>query len=301
MPVWSLIILATLGLVLLIVISGAVLFLWRRWHRSLPTVTIAGGATQMIQTSATLNGSVTGTGGENPLVHIYWGRADAGENPANWEHDENLGARAVGQFNRPIANLMPNTPYFYRVSAWNSRGRVWGPVSSFTTQPAPEPTLEELVQQLTTAADQQVRGQHLVELTPIPAPEVIISPHEVQQLVAFANAVAQAYRDAQLSLRGAQELRRLAQGVERTRQDIERMNDEAVETGSQAYTILGLPSPLERDLRIRELEAEVAEKNRQVNDLNRRLEEAQNGMDKGSAELNKAMASLEDVLPPQET
>lgn len=97
-------------------------------------------ATSITQNSATLNGEVTATGGQNPTVRIYWGTTDGGTNPAGWQHVENLGVRGVGSFSAPISGLTPATPYYFRAYAWNSAGGTWASATASFTTANPPPT-----------------------------------------------------------------------------------------------------------------------------------------------------------------
>ena len=89
-----------------------------------PTVTNLP-ASHITSTSARLNGEITDTGGQDPTVHIYWGDNDGGTTPGNWDHDENLGTKGAGSFYTDIANLDPETTYYYRCYATNSGGEDW--------------------------------------------------------------------------------------------------------------------------------------------------------------------------------
>ncbi len=92
------------------------------------------GASCITAESARLYGELVSTGGENPAVHIFWGRNDGGTAPEIWEQDINLGLRASGIFYADISNLLMNTTYYYRFYAVNSGGGFWSPsTASFTT------------------------------------------------------------------------------------------------------------------------------------------------------------------------
>jgi hypothetical protein len=104
---------------------------------SAPTVTNASGATVITNTAARLNGEVTSTGGENPVVHVYWGPTDGGTTPGSWAHDVNLGAKGTGSFYTDISGLSASTTYFYRCYAKNSAvDGDWADSSSSFTTPA---------------------------------------------------------------------------------------------------------------------------------------------------------------------
>lgn len=88
--------------------------------------------------TATLNGEVTSTGGENPTVRIYWGTSDGGTNPAGWQHVQNLGTRPLGTFFAAVSSLIPATTYYFRCYAQNSAASMWATTTArFTTNNAP--------------------------------------------------------------------------------------------------------------------------------------------------------------------
>lgn len=105
-----------------------------------PTITISA-ATNVEATTATLNGSVTATGGENPTVTVYWGTTNGGTNPASWQ---NSGAptspgqpQGVASFYKNVGSLATGTTYYFSAKATNSGGTGWPAASlSFLTKPA---------------------------------------------------------------------------------------------------------------------------------------------------------------------
>jgi hypothetical protein len=104
---------------------------------SAPTVANAA-AGNIADTSARLNGNLTATGGENPVVHVYWGPTDGGTTAGNWAHDANLGLQSSGAFFTDITGLTSSTIYFYRAYAVNSGGGTWaGSSATFTTAATP--------------------------------------------------------------------------------------------------------------------------------------------------------------------
>lgn len=110
-------------------------FMFEEWGGppvTAPTV-IAKPATSVEVTTARSNGEVTDNGGENPTVHIYWGTSDGETTPGNWDHDENLGVKAVGTFYKDISGLTRGTKYYYRCYAENSGGSAWSNAVEFTT------------------------------------------------------------------------------------------------------------------------------------------------------------------------
>ena len=110
---------------------------------AVPTVTTntAGGVTS---SSATLNGNITATGGQNAdLRGFEWGTTsgsypngctDAG---VNCEGTSGSYAYGVGVFSKAVTGLSPSTTYYFRAKARNSAGWGRGSEMSFTTPAIP--------------------------------------------------------------------------------------------------------------------------------------------------------------------
>jgi hypothetical protein len=101
---------------------------WSTVTISAPTVTNSA-ASNIKQTSATLNGAITDTGNENPTVIIYWGPSDGGQIYTNWANSVNLGTKGQVAFSTDIGGLSPNTDYWYNCFASNSAGGNWAGTS----------------------------------------------------------------------------------------------------------------------------------------------------------------------------
>ena len=80
-------------------------------------------------TLAELNGEVTSTGGEPPLVTIYFGVVDGGTNPQSWNQSISIGAQS-GAYTREAVGLSNGTTYFFRSFSTNSGGSDWAPTSA---------------------------------------------------------------------------------------------------------------------------------------------------------------------------
>ena len=93
-----------------------------------PTITISA-ASSVTDTTATLNGNVTVTGGENPTVTTYWGNNDALQVAGDW--DNNSAPTSPGQpqgvaaFTKDVTGLTTNTRYWFSAKATNSAGTGW--------------------------------------------------------------------------------------------------------------------------------------------------------------------------------
>jgi len=105
-----------------------------------PAVTVSS-ATDITNTTATLNGEVTDTGGEIPSVTLYYGDDDAGEVAGSWDHSVSMGIQS-STFSTDIINLTAGTTYYYRAFANNPTGSDWSDVTSFATTNTIEITLD---------------------------------------------------------------------------------------------------------------------------------------------------------------
>jgi len=94
-------------------------------------------AAYITSSSARLGGQVTRTGGEDPIVYLYWGEDDAATNPQRWDHVIDLGRRAVGPVHVDLRDLDASTEYYYRLHAANPAGGQWADrTESFQTHGA---------------------------------------------------------------------------------------------------------------------------------------------------------------------
>jgi hypothetical protein len=110
---------------------------------SLPTVTNSP-ATGIQAKAATLGGRVVDSGGEAPVVTIFFGPSNGGTNAAAWAQSISLGVQS-GIFTRTITGLVQNATYYFASRAVNSAGTVWGtPSLMFTTLTATLPTIVNL-------------------------------------------------------------------------------------------------------------------------------------------------------------
>ncbi|MBO94294.1 MAG: hypothetical protein CMI32_05275, partial [Opitutales bacterium] len=118
--------------------------------------------TPMTATSATFNGNVTTTGGEAPVVRIYYGTAAVGTNPNAWDHLLDIGQKGQGTFGQVVGDLAPGTTYYYRMRAYNSAAPdgVWAPPpsQSFTTSVSTLPVVANGVVSDTTDSSATLKG-----------------------------------------------------------------------------------------------------------------------------------------------
>jgi len=102
-------------------------------YASVSTVTLSA-ATDKTTAAATLNGNITATGGDNPVVTVYWGTTDHAGTTAGWDHSAVLGSQGVAGFEKSLESLSPGTTYYFTASATNSAGTSWPAASlNFTT------------------------------------------------------------------------------------------------------------------------------------------------------------------------
>ena len=95
------------------------------------------------ETSATLNGDITNTGGENADERGFeWGTSLGGPYPNSWTEPGSFG---TGVFSHTVSGLNSGTMYYFRAKANNSVGWGYGEEKSFVTAspPPPPPTCEE--------------------------------------------------------------------------------------------------------------------------------------------------------------
>ena len=95
-------------------------------------------ATHVGAFSAWLEGQVTDTGNDPPLVTVYYGTTDGGTDPGNWADSIDVGVQS-GVFIAAPNDLDPETPYYFSAYAQNAVGGAWAaPSLSFeTTSPPP--------------------------------------------------------------------------------------------------------------------------------------------------------------------
>ena len=102
-------------------------------------------ATNVLTTTATLNGQVTNTGYENPTVTVYWGNEDGGTTPASWDFNSAPTSPAqpqgVAAFYKDVNSLLPSTLYYFTARGVNSGGTGWATTKNFTTLSACSPSI----------------------------------------------------------------------------------------------------------------------------------------------------------------
>jgi hypothetical protein len=91
-------------------------------------------ASEVKPEAAILSGNVGSTGGDAPVVTIYYGPAVGGTTPGAWAQSVALPGVQSGLFAQAVSGLMTNTTYYYSAQASNAAGTIWGaPVQSFFT------------------------------------------------------------------------------------------------------------------------------------------------------------------------
>lgn len=118
-------------------------------------------ATAIGTTTATLPVTVTSTGGNAPVVTVFYGTTDGGTNSAAWAASASLGTQ-TGSATANVTGLAPGTTYYFRARAINTAGTSWTAASgSFTTVPVTPPTITNLAPQSFTGTTATLQGQVL--------------------------------------------------------------------------------------------------------------------------------------------
>jgi hypothetical protein len=96
-------------------------------------------ATNVLTTSACLNGNLTGTNGAPTYVWVYWDTNNWTTNAASWAYTNAFtGPQPQGALTYPATGLSLNTTYWFTYFASNSFGTTWAqPSRSFVTAGAP--------------------------------------------------------------------------------------------------------------------------------------------------------------------
>lgn len=90
-------------------------------------------ATNVTGTAAKVGGEVTESGGDPPVVTLFWGDNDGGTNAGSWDNSVDLGIRSGG-FSSELTGLNPLTTYYFRSRAVNGGAEVWtSSTETFTT------------------------------------------------------------------------------------------------------------------------------------------------------------------------
>ncbi|MGC6566055.1 MAG: lamin tail domain-containing protein [Akkermansiaceae bacterium] len=123
-----------------------------------PASITQGSAINVTADSASLPATVTDTGGDNPVVTVFYGTSDGGSNSGSWDSSESLGTIS-GSATAELGGLAPATTYFFRFRAVNEGGISWtGGTSSFTTTSVTAPTIENRSVGSLTAFSAALRG-----------------------------------------------------------------------------------------------------------------------------------------------
>jgi hypothetical protein len=118
-------------------------------HYIIPPTVTTQAATSVEETTATLNGNITATGGVNPTVRGFDWDVDSGEPYASaWTE---TGSYGTGAFTYASGTFIKGTVYYYRAKAQNTGGWSYGSEVQFLTKPDEPNTFTA------TAGNQQVQ------------------------------------------------------------------------------------------------------------------------------------------------
>jgi len=96
----------------------------------------ADGATDIEQSSATLNGNLIYTGSRATTVKVFWGTNDGGTNAAAWANTNTFAdVTEATSFSTNVSSLTPGYPHFYRFYMTNSAAEVWAQESALFQVP----------------------------------------------------------------------------------------------------------------------------------------------------------------------
>lgn len=107
-----------------------------------PPTVVTNAATSVEETSATMSGNITVTGGSNATIRGFQYDTDSGAPYANDWHEH--GDYGVGEFTSALAGLTEGEAYYYRAYATNVAGTTYGAEQKFLTKPL-EPTAFDVV------------------------------------------------------------------------------------------------------------------------------------------------------------
>jgi uncharacterized repeat protein (TIGR03806 family) len=142
-PIWLGTTPTNAGFYSVVTLANAIVLHYSPAATNLPVVTNLP-ASNIMGTSATLNGQLVSSGGQYPVVRIYYGTTDGGMNPAAWTSSINLRLQ-IGTFAAAISNLNASAIYYFTASASNSVGVAWSAASkNFNTLVVSAPVVTNL-------------------------------------------------------------------------------------------------------------------------------------------------------------
>jgi hypothetical protein len=110
--------------------DGLIIIIYTPSQTSAPTVTTDSASS--VTTFATLQGTITSAGGENPSTRGFaWGTSPTLQNSGVVATTTESGSFGTGLFSKVISGLTVGTTYYFRAYAFNSVGTGFGAIQSF--------------------------------------------------------------------------------------------------------------------------------------------------------------------------
>jgi hypothetical protein len=94
-------------------------------------------ASDIENTSVTVNGGLLDDGELPTTVYLFWGTSNKGTNSFTWPNTNALGQCVTGPLSTSLTNLLQNKKYYCTFYATNACGYDWTKVANFTTKGQP--------------------------------------------------------------------------------------------------------------------------------------------------------------------
>lgn len=118
-------------------------------------------ATEVVNTGATLHGTLVEDGVGPTAVSVFYGTSEGGVDPDAWDVRVNLGPTAQGDVSSPVSSLLPNTTYYYQYYASNTYGEAWADNAEVLTTPSDQLEAQDYLYRMEICADHYTRTETL--------------------------------------------------------------------------------------------------------------------------------------------